>query len=228
MEIGRIHWVERIWTAINISGLGKIPPDMGRLGYYATMKLRMIDMLIRRLNQECDDLYEEARCHENRHVFTPDLKGKAHAFKVNDELKYWIMIDIDSLLFEIDSCCELIKKFLSEVYEYLNIPQDPQQIGIEMKCILEKNNKPTEWFALLDRERNFFIHEGAPYHAIDITNENYDLIIMKDNIKHFENKDEYTKLSEINTIVKGFFEGIHAIQEFIIELIGQSTNTSLE
>jgi len=76
----------------------------------------MIEMLIRRLYQECDDLYKQARRHEERHVFTPDLIGKAHALKVNDELKYWIMIDLDSLLFEIDSCCELVMKFLLEVY----------------------------------------------------------------------------------------------------------------
>jgi hypothetical protein len=218
IELGDVHWVERIWSTIKRSGIDKMPHLTARLGYYTTLKLRMIDKLIKRLNKECTYLFKQARQHEPRHVFTPATSHEGHALKVDDELKYWIMIDVDSLLFEIDSCCELVKKFLSGVYDHLQIPHDPNKMGIEIVKILEQKKKPIEWFSLLDRERNFYIHEGAPYHAIDISGDRYDLIIMKDNIANFDNPQDYTTLSEINKIVSGFSEGVFALQDHIVKL----------
>jgi hypothetical protein len=60
---------------------------------------------------------------------------------------------------------------------------------------------------------------GAPYIAIDLTNEEeyYDLIIMKENLKKFDNKSKFLLLSDLNKIFNGFLKARGALQQHIIK-----------
>lgn len=216
-ESDNLSWCVRIWTAVNRSTHGEIPRETGRQGYFVTLKLRMIRKLLDRLNEECLALFESAKAHEDRHVCTPE-NPMGHAFPADNDLKYRLMIDNDSLLFEIDSCCELIKKFLSGVYSHIGCAHDPDQMGRTLCLILVSKGKDPEWFSILDKERNFYIHEGAPYHVVDISRTPYNLIIMKDNLKVFDNPEKFTTLEEINKVVKGFFDAAWTIRDYIVDL----------
>ncbi len=55
-----------------------------------------------------------------------------------------MLIDIDSFLFEMNSCVELIIKFIEKIYALLNI--DVEDINEElMKMLLEKG-QDKKWF----------------------------------------------------------------------------------
>lgn len=73
---------------------------------------------------------------------------------------------------------------------------------------------------MTDRLRNFFIHEAAPYIAIDISggSNKYELQIMKENLKIFENKEKFITLSELIEIVQGFIKAKPFIQDDLVDL----------
>ena len=88
-----------------------------------------------------------------------------------------------------------------------------------LKDLLVQNGQDPNWFQLLDKDRNFFIHNGTPYIAIDVsTEEDPDLVVMKENLKSFEDTKSYTKLSEMDSIVKGFSTAKIILQEHIMGL----------
>jgi hypothetical protein len=221
-EAGNPAWVLPIWTAVNQSGRGDIDTMTGRFGYFASLKMRMIRRQVDRLNEEAVQLFQQAKQHEERHICTPQ-HPMGHAFRVDDEVKYRLMLDNDLLLFEIDSCSELMRKFLSGIYRHLGIPHEPKKMGKEMERILRQKGHDPQWFVILDKERNFFAHEGAPYHAIDISKERFGLIIMKDNLKVFDAPEKFITLVEVNAVIKGFFEAAELIKEHILDLYGKAS-----
>ncbi|MBU4421087.1 MAG: hypothetical protein KKH84_08810, partial [Proteobacteria bacterium] len=94
------------------------------------------------------------------------------------------------------------------------------EVGLIIKKIIEGAGKSSEWFVVLDNQRNFFMHEGAPYFAVDVTEGpgKYDLLIMRENIKIFHDHSKFIKLSEINSIMEGFSIAKPIIQKHLIEL----------
>ena len=89
-----------------------------------------------------------------------------------------------------------------------------------LKRIIEEAGESWNWFQELDNQRNFFMHEAAPYFAVDITkgHGNYDLLIMRENVKTFDDHSKFVKMSEINGVVKGFSSAKAIIQSHLIQL----------
>lgn len=224
-ELGHT-WLPPIITAIMNSGKGPLTVETHRYGYFASLKNEMIKRLIDRLNEESNVFFDRARQHEPHHVFTPNNPDSSYAFEVDDAIKYRFMLDNDLLLFEIDSCCELIKKFLSGIYLHIGINHDYRKISRHIAHLIQASGKDVSWFLILDKERNFFIHEGAPYHAIDISTEKYDLIIMKDNLKTFNDPNKFITLEEINKVISGFNNSIFIIKNHIISLFKDNKKLS--
>ena len=86
-----------------------------------------------------------------------------------------------------------------------------------------------DWHSALDKHRNFFIHEGTPYIAVDISKEEentYDFIIMTENLKEFTDTRNFFRLSEIRNILKGFDESMSIRKNHIIELYTNLLSTS--
>jgi hypothetical protein len=61
----------------------------------------MLSRVVRRLDQECEALYESVKEHGPEHVFQDG--HKAVVFPVDENLKYCLLADIDSFIFEIDA-----------------------------------------------------------------------------------------------------------------------------
>jgi len=64
------------------------------------------------------------------------------------------------------------------------------------------------------------MHNGAPYFAVDLSNvpERYDLFIMKENLRTFEDETKFVRLSELRDIVEGFTRSKRVLQEYLINL----------
>jgi len=209
-------WVLPIYSALNTAvqnGRAKVlPPQTRELGFALSTRLNILPRVFSRINDEVATLYQECKSHGPEHVF--QTKKDGYAFRVTEDLTYHILIDIDSLLFELNSCCELINKFFQALYNHSGNNITDQQVGPRIREIVTQAGQNPSWFIKLDSHRNFLIHEGAPYIAVDLSNgpNNYDLLIMKENIYEFVDKDKFFSLSELNDIVQGFLRAKPVIQ----------------
>ncbi len=88
---------------------------------------------------------------------------------------------------------------------------------LSIKSVLDNANQDSSWFVTLDNHRNFFLHDGAPYVAVDISAslEHFDVLIMKENIKSFGDESKFLRLSDINMIVTGFSASKSVIQSYL-------------
>jgi hypothetical protein len=61
---------------------------------------------------------------------------------------------------------------------------DPaSSVGKSIQSVLKSAGQDPAWFAVLGTNRNFFIHEGAPCIAVDVSEapQDYDILIMTEN-----------------------------------------------
>ncbi len=216
-------WILPIWSAVNDSeGLEKSKPipmeTKSQLGLSISTRLDMLPRIVHRINMEVNDIYKLTKTHRDEHIFTAQNEG--HVFEIEENLKYNLLLDIDSLLFELNSVCELMANLFFVLYKGLGKTIEKKKVGIIIKKIIEDAGKTSDWFVELDSHRNFFMHEGAPYFAVDVTNGpgKYDLLIMKENITIFDDHSKFIKLSEINSIMEGFLGAKPIIQKHLIDL----------
>lgn len=216
-------WILPIWRAVNnAEGSGKASPISkeikSQLGLSISTRLDMLPRIVHRINGEVYQVYEATKAHKKEHIFTEQEEG--YVLDVEENLKFNLLIDIDSLLFELNSVCELMSSLFFELYTHIGKYIKQEEVGLQIKKVIEATGKSSKWFKDLDTHRNFFIHKAAPYFAVDISagSDRYDLLIMKENIKSFNDHSKFIKLSEINSILKGFSIAKPIIQEHLIEL----------
>ena len=216
-------WILKIWNAVNDAvssgNASPIPKEItSQLGLSISTRLDMLPRIVNRINDELQKVYTATKTHQKEHVFT--LQKEGDVFNLDDNLKFNLLIDIDSLLFELNSVCELMTSLIFVLYEYIGKPIKKKEVGLTIKKIIEEAGNSSDWFQELDKQRNFFMHEAAPYFAVDISKGpgKYDLLIMRENIKFFDDHSKFIKLSEINSVVEGFALAKPIIQRHLIEL----------
>jgi hypothetical protein len=221
-ELGGDHWILPIWCSVEEAErngkIKKLPKEVYESGLHISIRLNILPRIVARLNADVNELYSVTVKHEKGNVFTNKQEGTT--FRISNDLKYNIISDIDSLLFEIHSVCELISTLFHRLYSHVGKTLAMDYVGLKIKSIIESAKQDSSWFSALAGHRNFFIHEGAPYIAVDISggNGNYELLIPKENIKTFEDKRKFITISEINKIVQGFIESKPIIQSDLINL----------
>ena len=178
-DSGGDWWIQPIWSEINKSverkKVAQPNDEMRSLGLHLSTRLDMLPRINKRVNEDVKELYTVMKKHETKHITT--LQKRGVGYQIDNELKYQLLIDIDSLLFETNSCTELMQKFLVKVYQHLDLTIGSNNIGWEIRKLLTKKGQNVSWFVDLDVNRNFFTHEGSPYLAVDITDPiNYDLL----------------------------------------------------
>src|SRR2546426_5167692 len=98
--IGGDPWILPIWSAANDAArTGKVAPltdELGQLGMYISIRLDLLPRVAQRIQQETSEVYEAARGHEPKHVFTQTTRG--YAFPVDDNLKFPLIADIHAPL----------------------------------------------------------------------------------------------------------------------------------
>jgi len=223
-EIGGDPWVLPIWPSIHkvIPGnkIQKSQKRLSNLALYISTKLDMMPWIIKRINKQCKELWDIIEKRDKEDDYWNEHQGRD--LLLDDELKYNLIIDLESLIFELESCLELMRQFLLQIYEISNSKIRRKQINNEFKNIILQDDINATWYDDLEKHRNFFIHQGAPYIAIDLTNEGeyYDLIIMKENLKKFDNRKKFLLLSDLHRIVYGFIKARGALQQHIIKHLG--------
>jgi hypothetical protein len=217
-------WVLPIWSAVNdaiaAKKIGLITKEESELGLHISTRLDILPYVVSRISTAVIEIYKAISGHGEEYVFTEGHQGYAMPFRDKRDLVHILLADIDALLFETNSVCELMTTFFEKLYKHMGILLKKNEAGLRIKKILESKGYDTKWFQDLDSHRNFFIHEGAPYFAIDVSKgrEDYDLLIMKENLKSFKDCAKFMRLSELNGIVKGFISARHTLQQHLVEL----------
>lgn len=191
---------------------------MIQLSFHITTRLEILPIIYDRINEEYEVLMSYCKKKiSDKNKCSRDKDG--FVLEIEKSLVYSLILDIDSFLFEINSSIELITKFVMRIYNLLGRFTD--NFAKEMKEMLLLNGCDISWFRLLDSGRNYFIHDGTPFIAIDCTNEEegYDLIIMKENLKSFEGNKTFYRFSEFTKIAKGFYEMKNKLSEYLFKII---------
>ncbi|MBA3019195.1 MAG: hypothetical protein KJ550_08145 [Proteobacteria bacterium] len=165
-------WILPIWSAVNnLESAGKSFPISkevkSQLGLSISTRLDMLPRIVYRINSEVNEVYKTTKAHNKENIFTDQREG--YAFDIEENLKFNLLIDIDSLLFELNSVCELMTRLFFVLYSHIGKNIKKKEVGLIIKKIIEGAGKSSEWFVVLDNQRNFFMHEGAPYFAVDVT-----------------------------------------------------------
>ena len=204
--------------AVESGKVTALSPEVYRLGLHVSIRLNILPRVVQRVNSSTSLLYEKTKEHGPEYVFT-EAKG-GYAYPLDNDLKYSLLADIDALLFEFNSACELMTHLFGLLRAHVGQPIPPKQLGKAISDVLSQNTQNASWFVLLDKHRNFFIHEGAPYIAVDLSNEpaTLDVLIMKENIKTFTDPDTFVSLSDINLIVQGFIAARRQLQDYLVSL----------
>jgi len=221
-EFGGNYWVTPVWGAIKHAEekgcCSGITAELRELGINVSTRFAMLPRIIQRINSGWDELFKNIQNFSDDNVFERGIDKRSYAIQVDADLIYPLLLDIDSFLFETNSCSELLGLFLHLTYLQIGKESNEKKIGLELKKILSQHGNDISWFQLLDKERNLLIHKVAPYIAIDISSSVPDLIIMKENLHSFDDPNKFILLSELNKIVSGFSEAIMILQEHIIKL----------
>jgi hypothetical protein len=221
-DLGGDPWVLPIWKSIhNAKESGKVKqfsPRMSEMGSHISTRLDMINYSRVILSKTLSNVYDYVNAHSSpENVFTNERESVA--LRVLPELKFSLLLEIDSLLFEVNAGCELMKEYLGEIYDHVGKDYDRKKLGIELKNIIEAGAGEAEWFRLLDRSRNYFSHNGTPYIAIDISKEGLsDILIMKENLKEFIDKEKFFTTNDLTKIVEGFDMAKSYLRDHIISL----------
>lgn len=220
-ELGGDPWILPIWSAVNDAIAVRKVPDLTRdtrdMGLYISIRLDMLPRIIERINKQCKQLYEEIEGRGPEHESSEEKNG--FSFDIDDDLKYSLLVDIDSLLFELNSCCELMTRLFETLFKHAGKAIKKNRAGLVIKKVLEDAGQNPDWFVMLDGHRNFFMHVGAPYIAIDLTNApSYDLLIMKENLVRFSDARKFLRLSDLNRTVQGFVAAKAVIQDVLVGL----------
>ena len=193
-------WVLPIWSAVNNATKSKplapLTKDMRELGLHISTRLDILPFVVSRINSEVHQIYKAASNYGEEHIFTKEAEGYALPMREKRDLVHFLLADIDALLFETNSVCELMTNFFERLYSHAGINLRKGEAGLKIRNILESEGHDSKWFQDLDSHRNFFIHEGAPYFAIDVSlgPNKYDLLIMKENLKIFEDSSKFVRL----------------------------------
>lgn len=216
-------WVLPIWTGVNQAAqggkVGALPDELAQLGLHISTRLGMIESIIQRVNAGARRLEELIATREPYHEFTAPDNG--YVFPLPADFKYTFLVDLDALLFEVNSCCELMGRLFEGVYKHAGkvLPLTP--VGKTIRQVLEAAGQDAAWFVNLAGHRHFFIHEGAPYFAVDLSRADtghYDLLIMRRNLRSFDDTSQFLRYSELRKIVAGFHNAKLPVQEHLAGL----------
>lgn len=156
-ERGGDPWVLPIWTAVNKAIASKrvtrITSEMSELAVHISARLNVLPRVIVRLNSEETSLLAAVKeSYGPKHAYT--IRGEGTTIVVDNNLKYKLIADIDSLLFEVNSCNDLMRTFFGLLHNHAGRPISPDNLTRTLRDALAKQGVSGGWFKLLDRHRH--------------------------------------------------------------------------
>lgn len=235
-----------IWTSLKSSGISvpiydSVVADCGGTAVSIVTRGTLMATALKKIEAALSNMYHHPEILQlPGFVISPEVKT----------LQYELLLCLDSLVFEFRSYLDLIATFCHRVLDGISkgpstdfvVLSSGQKIMLFNKShelirhnyllyLCDELNHPTEWYTLLNGDRNLFTHESAPYCAIEFSfvppNEaEFEAIIMRRNITDFSTADpkDYFRVSEFQPIVDGMLKFAPAVQAYIISKIPDTSN----
>ena len=225
--LGGVYFGLRIRAALNDNKEARNyiepSPRTMELAAHIYYRLNMASRSVERINILWSKTQEIVKTNmKEDHVFTDDKDG--YAFRLDRKIEDDLRLDIDSFLFETNSCCELIREYFERLSTELNLYDEECDYVKYVMKVSRDNGIDMTWFRLLDSLRNYFIHKATINIAIKLPNDDgdtYELIIMKKFLRSFEDKTEYLYLHELNAILHGLWSMLPLIEDNLISDINR-------
>jgi len=180
-------------------------------------KLAMLPQIINKIDQQLDYLGNQLQ--SDRNEIEECLKKNSAYIIPNENFVYEFLIHFDSFIFESRSTYEILGLFIIEFFKkILEIKINEN----ELIKILNARNIDTRWIHGLREYRKYLFHETAPWIALNIKTfspPDFELIIMKRNIKSFDNPEDFISFQEFIDIYNGFNSSLGEIHTWIFEQI---------
>lgn len=224
-EFGKDNWILSIWSAIHKAEkkqkLFKMGKDVGELAMSIQMKFEIITRVLQRIKEKREQILKEVNDKfELKYVYTEHTIPKSrYAMLIDDEIKYKFLIDIESLFFELIACRDLIGKFLCRMYCNSGKFLEERDINTHLKNVIGKGKRWQKLFSDLVESRNFFVHKGTCYIAVDVSKKPYDLILTKKFNQKFQNEKDYITIEHLIDMVKNFYEVRIDLKNYMIKYL---------
>lgn len=224
-ELGSNPWVLPIYNEWNRAAAEKrIAPqskEVGELGLRITTRLNLIGYVGHRLGNNLADLWNAVARHSTEaHRFTREKE--AVALRLDTSLKYLAIADLHSFVSELDACMEGLKKFMHTVHCHVGQPLTKEERIRMLNSWMERRKIDPSWFGELAGCRNFIAHDGAFYLAFDVTDGRRDLLMVKSNVKAFDDPTSYVTFACVDRIRQSFNACLEELQTHLIGLIAQA------
>lgn len=216
---GRDGWSYGVWNAFNNAEkrnkkykLKKLrEKEFGNTILAISFKLEFSPFIIKRINKEKGRLAP--------YIYNRNRDNDKYSLDVPNEIKYPLLVDIDSLIFELRSCCELMEKAAKKLSRYL---KNVFKINLSVAELPQKQWLSANWYKRLNEIRKDIFHHSTPYLDIDISNEQqYDLLFPTEHMNDYSTKTKFFRLSEIIKIYDGFKQDSTYLEKYMINQISQ-------
>ena len=132
-------------------------------------------------------------------------------------MPFEIVADIEAFVFGLRSTYEVFYAFVKEFSSrILNTTVNDERV---LKAIIHRNGYSTDWIDFLNDQRNYFVHQTAPWFAIEVTggDPKYEIVVLKRNTHDLKNPEDYVRFDEYRKVFQGFQEALHALHSWILE-----------
>lgn len=186
-----------------------------------SLRLSLLPRIAIRINKAWVSLHEALNKREEHHEFTTSKEG--YGFPWNQDSTLDLVIDLDSLLFEMWACAELMDRVLTRAYKDTQTPfRKSKGLRLDLtKGVLQRAGKNIVWIESLNNLRNHFIHSATLYPAVDLSQSGPELIVLRENVSLLQDDIKFVRLSELNSIIRGFEEAKYTLQEHLIQLFAK-------
>ncbi len=212
----RNTWGYPLWNAINAAVSrgdatalsDQLKREIGDLVLAVSVRLDYLPSIIDRINGSVKLLYEEVK--------QRDKAADRYAYEPKSDVKFPLLVDINSFLFEIYSGLEIAEALGKKVLRRVLRRRGVEESLVE--AVLTARGASAEWLKKLEEWRHHFTHGGTPWIAVCLDQEPaYDLLVMKSNVHDFDDAETFFRLSELNEVLKGFMEALRLVQQRIVD-----------
>lgn len=220
-------WVLPIWAAADTAAaehrLPPLPDAVRVVGVHASTRLSMLPCALRRVREEVGLLWTAIAEHRPADEFESGKHGRA--FQVSGELLAGLLLDFDSVLFELNSTCDLTTELFRQLHAHAGSPIPEGKEGRSIRACLAAAGAPSGWFPVLDLHRNNFVHNAAPHLIVDLSKRwsgGHDILIMNEGTNDLTDESRFLRLSDLAAVVSDFQSAMPAIQRHLVALLSSA------
>lgn len=189
---------------------------LSELGLALSTKLRMISIVVERIDNHLGKLSEELQGDKEKAL---EFYRGGYAYTVKHIDPFVLVADLEAFIFETRSTYEIVGKFIVAFFKYILLKGITEADLIK---ILEEKGIDVTWIKELQINRITFFHNTAPWIGIKPINDDLarmELLILKKNIKELESADDYVSFDLLRSVYENFGISLNAIQGFLISEI---------